>query len=337
MAASRFAEVSDEEICEIKINAVPKSMQNATKYGVKLFKGKPAFCFELNYFNSKVSVNQQKYRFNTEQPRKYSSSNLFQTEWFAQQKEFKTEFESMEVEEMNNCLSKFYLSARRKDGSYYKKTSLLSIRAALDRYLRSPPFNKKVSICDTVQFNEANKALNSYLKHLASSGKIAGTVHKNSLTTETVQKLFEAGQLASAETRNPRLLLQTTWFYISLYFGKRGRENQSAMKKSMLRLAVTPSGEEYFELNKDEPGAVLSTKNHRGGLDGTEDHADGKIFASPNSSRCPLQTIKAYFCHLHPEVDALFQRPKDISLRFAQEKIRSGLRRRSWAITPWKT
>ena len=121
MAASRSAEVSDEERCEMKINAVLKSTQNATKYGVKHFNGKPAFCFELNYFNLKVSLNQQKYRFNTEQPRKYSSSNLFQTEWFAQQKEFKTEFESMEVEEMNNCPSKFYLSARRKDGSYYKK------------------------------------------------------------------------------------------------------------------------------------------------------------------------------------------------------------------------
>ena len=251
-----------------------------------------------------------------------SSLNLFRTEWFAQQKEFTMELESMKIEEMNNYLSKFYLSARRQDGSYCKKTSLLSIRAALDRHLRSPPFNncKKVSICDTVQFNEANKALNSYLKHLASSGKIAGTVHKTPLTAETVQKLFEAGELASAETRNPRLLLQTTWFYISLYFGKRGRENQSAMKKSMLRLAVTPSGEEYFELNKDEPGAVLSTKNHTGGLDGTEDHADGKIFASPYSSRCPLQTVKAYLSHLHPEVDALFQRPKDISLRFDPEK-----------------
>ena len=199
----------------------------------------------------------------------------------------------MEVEEMNNCLSKFYLLATRKDGSYYKKTSLLSIRAALNHYLRSPPFNKKVSICDTVQFNKANKALNSYLKHLASGGKIAAMVHKNPLTAETVQKLFEAGELASAETRNPRLLLQTTWFYISLYFGNRGRENQSAMKKSMLRLAVTPAGEEYFELNKDEPGTVLSTKNHTAGLDGTEDHADDKIFAPPNSSRCPLQTIKA--------------------------------------------
>ena len=34
----------------MKINAVPKSMQNATKFGVKLFKGKAAFCLELNYF-----------------------------------------------------------------------------------------------------------------------------------------------------------------------------------------------------------------------------------------------------------------------------------------------
>ena len=43
-----------------------------------------------------------------------SSLNLFQTEWFAQQKELSTEFESMAVEEMNNFLSNFYLSARKK-------------------------------------------------------------------------------------------------------------------------------------------------------------------------------------------------------------------------------
>ena len=173
-------------------------------------------------------------------------------------------------------------------------------------------------IDDGIQFNEVNKALNSYIKHLASTGKIAGTIHKNPLTPDIIQKLFETGELASAETKNPSALLQTTW--VSLYFGKRGRENQSLVKKSMLRLAVTASGEEYFELNKEEPGAVLSTKNHKGGLDGSEDHADGKIFSSPGSKRCPVQTIKAYLCHLNPEVDALFQRPKDLSVRFSPEK-----------------
>ena len=52
----------------------------------------------LFILNSRVFVNQQKYRINTEQPCKSSALNLFQTEWFSQQKEFTTEFESMEVE-----------------------------------------------------------------------------------------------------------------------------------------------------------------------------------------------------------------------------------------------
>ena len=197
---------------------------------------------------------------------------------------------------------------------------MLPIRAALDRYLRSPPLNKKFSICDGIQFNEANKALNSYLKHLAITGKIAGTIHKNPLTTEVLQKFFKSGELASADAKIPRALLQTTWFYLSLYFGRRGRENQSRMKKSMLRLAVTAACEEYFELNKEEPGAVLSTKNHTGGLEGSEELADGKIFSSPGSKRCSVQTIKSYLSHLNPEVEFLFQRPKAESTRFNPEE-----------------
>ena len=125
-----------------------------------------------------------------------------------------------------------------------------------------------------------------YLRHLASSGKIAGTVNENPRTTETVQKLFKAGELASAKTRNPRLLLQTTWFYISLYSGKRGES-----KRDEKKIDASPSRdtfrEEYFELNKDEPGTVFSTKNYTSGLDGSEDHADGKLFASHQFLKMP--------------------------------------------------
>ena len=42
---------------------------------------------------------------------------------------------------MNKCLSKFYVSVRRKDGTFYKRNSLLSVRAAqraaLDRHVIS--------------------------------------------------------------------------------------------------------------------------------------------------------------------------------------------------------
>ena len=59
------------------------------------------------------------------------------------QNEFKTEFESMEVNKMNKCLCKFYVSVTRKDNSFYNlKTSLLSFRAALDHHQKSPPHNK---------------------------------------------------------------------------------------------------------------------------------------------------------------------------------------------------
>ena len=100
----------------------------------------------------------------------------------------------MEVTEMNNSLEVLLISKKARTKSLQEEKSVFSIRAALDRYLCLLAINKKFSICVTIQFNEANKALNSYLKHIASTAKIAGTVHKNPLTVEVVQKLFEAGE-----------------------------------------------------------------------------------------------------------------------------------------------
>ena len=196
---------------------------------------------------------------------------------------------------------------------FIKKTSLVSIRGALDRHLKAPPYNKRFSICDKALFSEANKTLSSYLKQLVKQGKIAATVHKIPLTVHTIKKLYDKGELGDVDTYNPRVLLQTAWFLISIYFGKRGRENQAALKKSMLHLVTTPDGEEYFELNRNEPGVILSTKNHTGGLEGSEDHSDGKIFSQPGSKRCPVEILKTYLSHLNPNIDALFQRPKNQS------------------------
>ena len=52
----------------------------------------------------------------------------------------------MTPQQLNKCLQKFYLSARRRDGTFYNQQSLTAIRAALDRHLRSPRPNKPFSI-----------------------------------------------------------------------------------------------------------------------------------------------------------------------------------------------
>jgi len=137
----------------------------------------------------------------------------------------------MEVNEINKCLSRFYVSLRRKDGSFYKKTSLLSLRAALDRHLKSPPHYKKFSICDNYLFSEANKTLNSYLKQLVSEEKIAGTVHKNPLTSETIKKLYEDGELTDMPT------LATLEFYFKLS----GSSSPSTLVKSTFTEEVDAS------------------------------------------------------------------------------------------------
>ena len=48
-----------------------------------------------------------------------SNKIFFFTEWFHKQNEFKTEFESIEVNQINKYLCKFYVSVTRKENSFY--------------------------------------------------------------------------------------------------------------------------------------------------------------------------------------------------------------------------
>ena len=217
----------------------------------------------------------------------------------------------MTPQQLNNCLQKFYLSARRRDGTFYNKKSLTAIRAALDRHLRSPPLNKPFSIIGDPLFTEANKTLSNYLKTLSKRGDIAPTAHKQALTKEVIEKLYDEGELVEFDTK--RVILENhnkPHGSLSVFFlGKRGRENQHTMKKTMLALRKTPAGEQYYEVS-NERGAVLATKNHQGGLDDPDDESNGKFFERPSSKRCPVKLISRYLSHLNPESSSLFQRPK---------------------------
>ena len=44
------------------------------------------------------------------------------------------------------------------------------------------------------------------------------------------------------------------------------------------------------------------------------------MFAVPNSPRCPVKTVQNYLNHLNPELEILFQRPKEASSKFQAQK-----------------
>ena len=172
--------------------------------------------------------------------------HLFIIEWFASQTKFKTVIEEMEKEELNECLTMFYAAVRRVDGTEFKVSSLKAIRAAIDRYLRQPPNNKPWSIVGDSAFQKSNKVLNAICKQMMQDGKVGPTIHKNPVTSEQLQQLYETGHLGEWDTLDPSQLLRTAWFYITFYFGKRGRENQRKLTSDMLVLRSTPQGRRYY-------------------------------------------------------------------------------------------
>jgi len=95
---------------------------------------------------------------------------------------FSKPIEEMSKEELNTCLKCFYMSARKKDGAYYKTLSMKSKRAAIDRFLCLLPHNKPFSIIADPDFTEANEVFDALVKNVRKTAKIDGVVHKKAIS-----------------------------------------------------------------------------------------------------------------------------------------------------------
>ena len=180
-----------------------------------------------------------------------------------------------------------------------------AIRAGLDRYLTRAPHRKAFSIIQDKVFVKSNEALDSHLKKLAKTGVLSSTKHKKALEREDVEQLFTAKQLGND---TPESLVQTAWFYVMLYFGKRGRENQRNMVKEDIVFGKTANGLEYISLRE------RATKNHPGGLRDNEDNSQAIMCEWPdNPERCPVRCIKKYLQKRNPNCPALWQKPRNYS------------------------
>ena len=103
----------------------------------------------------------------------------------------------------------------------------------------------------------------------------------------------------------PAGLLRRTWFYVSLYWCRRGREGQRDLRRDSFKFTHDANGREYATMTHEE-----ATKNHPGGenskplaeretrLYGTE--ADDDAFTS----------LKLLVTKLNPSCTAFFQYPK---------------------------
>lgn len=62
------------------------------------------------------------------------------------------EFEYLAVDDLCQLLRRFYGELIAKDGRSYSRSSILGIRAAVQRHLTSPPFKRVINIMTGPEF-----------------------------------------------------------------------------------------------------------------------------------------------------------------------------------------
>ena len=146
---------------------------------------------------------------------------------------------------------------------------------------------KHFQSCKKKVFVTSNEALDFHLKSLAKTGVLSSTKHKQALEPEDMEQLFTARQLGND---TPESLVQTAWFYLMIYFGKRGRKNQRKVVKEDIVFGKTANGLEYIALRE------RATKNHLGGLRDNEDNSHAIMCEWPDDpERCPVRCINSLF------------------------------------------
>ena len=200
----------------------------------------------------------------------------------------------------------FYAEAKSKDGTSYSKSTLVGIRAAINRHLRNPPFKRNIVIMTSAKFATSNRMLFAVIKNPKQKG-LDYTKHYSPISNADLEHILEE---KSFNQESPKQLQEKVFFDIMMNFARRGRENLRSLRPSSFEFAIDDSGSQYCELNYNE-----HTKNHQS----IEDQQSKPRMYENNKITCPLRSLKLYISKLHPDCEFLFVKPK-VSKFFFTEK-----------------
>ncbi|XP_062858576.1 uncharacterized protein kctd1 [Trichomycterus rosablanca] len=204
-----------------------------------------------------------------------------------------TNFESMDKHALCRVLRAFYSEARSKSGQLYSKSSLISIRSSLNRYLNEPPFCRTLDLTKDPELRSANLALAAVIRKLEEQG--AGpVVQKQAITRSDLRRLYASPAFS---VNSPFGLLNKVWFETCMYFCTRGRENQRELQEDSFGLATDEDGRNFVYHKRSRKRSDTEENLARMYETGTE--------------FCPYASFVKYLSKRNPACRAFFQRPRD--------------------------
>ena len=225
---------------------------------------------------------------------------LLSAEW-SKQKQIAINLAEMTLSELDYNLRLFYAEARNKEGENYSRTTLLSLRNGIERFLNTPPVNRGISLSKDPQFVLSNQMLDAKIKQMKKHC-MQNTTHKPVIEPEDLKKLKNS---ESISLTHPLSLLRNVWFHISLFWCRRGFEGQRSLKRSSFVFREDAKGDLFVTMAHDE-----RTKNHPGGVSDEGTYEKNARMYKTSSKTDGYTALEKFLSKLNPECEALFQDPK---------------------------
>ena len=147
-----------------------------------------------------------------------------------------------------------------------------------------------INILKDNEFSKSREVLAAKRKNLVRQGKGNCPNATRELTEAEEDALFENGQFG---VQDPKSLQRALWWFLSLHFGWRARDESRKLCWGDVGLASDPETDSEYLVWKSERGSKTRT-----GQDGGHQRAfEPKAHASNNKSRCPVEFYKAFRSH----------------------------------------
>ncbi|XP_048364496.1 BTB/POZ domain-containing protein KCTD1 [Sphaerodactylus townsendi] len=226
---------------------------------------------------------------------------------YLSEKAHSPDFETMDKGALCRVLRSFYAEARSKSGQLYSKSSLISIRSSLNRYLNEPPYSRTLDLTKDPELRAANLTLAAVIRKLEEQG--AGpVVQKQAITRADLRKLYTCSVFSA---QSPFGLLNKVWFETCMYFCTRGRENQRELEEDSFGLAMDEDGRKFVYFKALGPyhksrSSAWSKKRAE-----SSDEENLPRMYETGTEFCPYASFVKYLAKRNPLCKAFFQRPRD--------------------------
>lgn len=224
---------------------------------------------------------------------------------FLLRKQLSANIEKAPVKILSNYLSYYYFNLKRKDSKPYSPTTLICIRASIQRYLSGPTVNRNINIIDDVSFKRSNGILKAMVKKWL---KDDGSTSKQfeAIESEDMEKMRQY-----FNRENSIKLQQEAWFSIVYHFALRGREVIRDLKRKSISFAKDASGKKFAYINQ-----TYLSKNIKSSLSSKEfeNLSQARMYAIPEKiENCPVRCLELYFEKMQDDCENLFPMPLKVS------------------------